>query len=53
MSGVPFVQDPRCAKVTLIGEILKVPEAEIDLAKDLMFKRHPQMRSWTVHKFTL
>lgn len=47
------MQDPRCAKVTLIGEIMKVPDADIELAKELMFKRHPQMKAWMVHKFTL
>lgn len=64
LSGLPSVnhshtynadllQDPRCAKVTIAGEIFKVPDEDIELAKELMFRRHRQMRDWHAHKFTL
>lgn len=47
------LQDPRCAKLTIAGEILKVPDEEVEVARDLMFRRHRQMRDWHTHKFTL
>jgi len=46
-------EDPRCSKVTITGEIFKVPEEEIEIAKELMFRRHRQMRDWHAHTFTL
>lgn len=51
--GFLILQDPRCAKLTIAGEIFRVPEEEIELAKELMFRRHRQMRDWHAHKFTL
>jgi hypothetical protein len=47
------LQDPRCSKVTITGEILKVPEKELEIARELMFRRHRQMRDWHAHTFTL
>ena len=49
----PNWQDPRCAKVTIAGEIMKVPDNELEIAKELMFRRHRQMANWHTHKFTL
>lgn len=46
-------EDPRCSKVTITGEILKVPEKELEIARELMFRRHRQMRDWHAHTFTL
>ncbi|XP_078514162.1 protein CREG2 [Lissotriton helveticus] len=38
--------DPRCARLTLTGQVIMVPPEEMDFAKKAMFSRHPGMRKW-------
>lgn len=47
-------EDPTCAKVSLSGRLVAVQKDDIPAAEELMFSRHPAMRSWPVgHNFTL
>ncbi|XP_006133245.2 protein CREG2 [Pelodiscus sinensis] len=39
-------EDPRCARVTLTGQMVMVPPEEMEFAKQAMFSRHPGMRKW-------
>lgn len=41
-------QDPRCAKMTLSGEIkhIKSGSEEEKFAKEALFSRHPAMATW-------
>ena len=41
-----MVQDPTCAKVSISGTMVEVPEDEVNEAGELLFSRHPQMRGW-------
>ena len=48
------LQDPTCAKVAITGQMLPVPTEKLDQAEELLFSRHPSMRSWPVgHHFTV
>ena len=48
-----IVQDPTCAKVSITGRMLPVPAAELPLAEQMLFSRHPVMRTWPAdHGFT-
>ncbi|XP_062982310.1 protein CREG2 [Elgaria multicarinata webbii] len=38
--------DPRCARVTLTGQMATVPPEEMEFAKQALFSRHPVMRKW-------
>ncbi|TFK04475.1 nuclear pore complex protein Nup205 [Platysternon megacephalum] len=39
-------EDPRCARLTLTGQMVMVPPEEVEFAKQAMFSRHPVMRKW-------
>ncbi|XP_030642700.1 protein CREG2 [Chanos chanos] len=45
-------EDPRCARLTLTGQMVEVESDEIDFAKEALFSRHPVMKKWPVgHKW--
>lgn len=45
-------QDPTCAKLTILGQLKRVPQDGVAEAEGLLFSRHPAMRSWPVgHAF--
>ncbi|KAG7467498.1 hypothetical protein MATL_G00154180 [Megalops atlanticus] len=45
-------EDPRCARLTLTGQMVEVGPEEVDFAKEAMFSRHPVMKKWPVgHKW--
>ncbi|KAM9710667.1 protein CREG2 [Menidia menidia] len=45
-------EDPRCARLTLTGKMVKVGPEELAFAKEAMFSRHPVMEKWPVgHKW--
>ncbi|KAG2432875.1 hypothetical protein HXX76_008607 [Chlamydomonas incerta] len=45
-------EDPACARATLVGRVLLVPEQDRSLAQTAMFARHPAMADWpTGHQF--
>lgn len=49
-----LVQDPSCAKVSLSGELRRVPAEGRAEAARLLFSRHPAMRGWPAsHAFAL
>ncbi|XP_006147097.1 protein CREG1 [Tupaia chinensis] len=39
-------QSPLCAHIMLSGTVTKVGEAETDFAKQSLFIRHPEMKTW-------
>ncbi|RMC06646.1 hypothetical protein DUI87_16084 [Hirundo rustica rustica] len=39
-------EDPRCARLTLMGQMVMVPPEETEFAKQAMFSRHPVVRKW-------
>jgi len=39
-------EDPRCAKLTLSGNLTKSSGADIAIGKAVLFARHPQMQHW-------
>uniref|UniRef100_A0A8D1SXS5 Cellular repressor of E1A stimulateds 1 n=1 Tax=Sus scrofa TaxID=9823 RepID=A0A8D1SXS5_PIG len=39
-------QSPLCAHTILSGTVIKVSEAEMDVAKNSLFIRHPEMKTW-------
>uniref|UniRef100_A0A8D0X944 CREG-like beta-barrel domain-containing protein n=1 Tax=Sus scrofa TaxID=9823 RepID=A0A8D0X944_PIG len=39
-------EDPRCARLTLTGQMVAVSPEEVEFAKQAMFSRHPVMRKW-------
>ncbi|XP_014709548.3 protein CREG2 [Equus asinus] len=39
-------EDPRCARLTLTGQMIAVSPEEVEFAKQAMFSRHPVMRKW-------
>lgn len=43
------VEDPTCAKVVLIGTLSQVED--VDRAKEMVFARHPHMRTWHAHAY--
>lgn len=44
---------PMCSRVTVLGNAKEVPKSEESEVSELMFARHPQMRSWAymAHKW--
>eukprot|EP00213_Chloropicon_mariensis_P006697 CAMPEP_0197476984 /NCGR_PEP_ID=MMETSP1309-20131121/12484_1 /TAXON_ID=464262 /ORGANISM="Genus nov. species nov., Strain RCC998" /LENGTH=167 /DNA_ID=CAMNT_0043017649 /DNA_START=216 /DNA_END=719 /DNA_ORIENTATION=+ len=44
--GSTDVEDPTCAKLVVIGDLLVVPKDEQDYAIDLLASRHPVIKSW-------
>ncbi|XP_061548051.1 protein CREG2 [Phycodurus eques] len=45
-------EDPRCARLTLTGEMVEVAPEELAFAEAAMFSRHPVMAKWPVgHKW--
>ncbi|KAJ8397910.1 hypothetical protein AAFF_G00432570 [Aldrovandia affinis] len=45
-------EDPRCARLTLTGKMVKVGAEEVEFAKAAMFSRHPVMKKWPAgHKW--
>ncbi|XP_041127707.1 protein CREG2 [Polyodon spathula] len=41
-------EDPRCARLTLTGQMVAVERGELEFAEEAMFSRHPVMRKWPV-----
>ncbi|RXN01473.1 Protein CREG2 [Acipenser ruthenus] len=41
-------EDPRCARLTLTGQMVAVELGELEFAKEAMFSRHPVMRKWPI-----
>ena len=41
-------EDPRCAKITLSGMMEESKGGDVDVGKEALFARHPQMRDWPV-----
>ncbi|OWK05315.1 CREG1, partial [Cervus elaphus hippelaphus] len=39
-------QSPLCAHIILSGTVIKVSETEMDVAKNSLFIRHPEMKTW-------
>ncbi|XP_006872710.1 PREDICTED: protein CREG1, partial [Chrysochloris asiatica] len=39
-------QSPLCAHIMLSGSITKVNETELEFAKNALFTRHPEMKTW-------
>ncbi|XP_030057294.1 protein CREG2 [Microcaecilia unicolor] len=39
-------EDPRCAQLILVGQMVAVPPEEMEFAKQAVFSRHPVMRRW-------
>uniref|UniRef100_A0A8C9KPV2 Cellular repressor of E1A stimulateds 1 n=1 Tax=Panthera tigris altaica TaxID=74533 RepID=A0A8C9KPV2_PANTA len=39
-------QSPLCAHIILSGTVTKVNESEMDFAKQSLFVRHPEMKTW-------
>ncbi|XP_029820632.1 protein CREG2 [Manacus vitellinus] len=39
-------EDPRCARLTLMGQMVMVPPEEVEFAKQAVFSRHPVVRKW-------
>ncbi|GAB4823383.1 hypothetical protein N2152v2_010429 [Parachlorella kessleri] len=47
-------EDPTCAKLSISGEMQKVPSEQLDEAEELLFSRHPAMKDWPAdHKFEM
>lgn len=40
------VQSPLCAHTIMSGTVIKVNETELEFAKQALFTRHPEMKSW-------
>ncbi|XP_048453936.1 protein CREG2 isoform X1 [Rhincodon typus] len=40
------LEDSRCARLTLTGQVVTVPADEIEFARQAMFSRHPVMKKW-------
>lgn len=52
-SGVD-AEDPRCAKITLSGEVVQSTGEDVATGKAALFARHPQMKDWPKdHGFTV
>ncbi len=53
-SYLALAQDPTCAKLSISGEMQKVPSEQLDEAEELLFSRHPAMKDWPAdHKFEM
>jgi len=47
-------EDPRCAKLTISGQMTKVSGQAAEFGKAALFARHPQMKQWPVsHNFAV
>ena len=47
-------EDPRCAKITLSGDIIQSTGDDIATGKAALFARHPQMKEWpSSHGFSV
>ncbi|KAL0036600.1 hypothetical protein WJX79_002157 [Trebouxia sp. C0005] len=47
-------EDPTCAKVSISGQMLPVPQDKLKEAQNILFSRHPVMKTWPVgHHFVL
>jgi hypothetical protein len=47
-------EDPRCAKLTLSGNVVPSKGADIETGKAALFARHPQMKDWPAdHGFSV
>ncbi|NXH23334.1 CREG2 protein, partial [Bucco capensis] len=44
--NVVAAEEPRCARLTLTGQMVTVPLQEVEFAKQAMFSRHPVVRKW-------
>ncbi|CAL8468144.1 g7683 [Coccomyxa elongata] len=52
--GVMDPEDPTCAKVSISGRMQIVPGGDVAEAEQLLFRRHPQMKSWPRgHNFSI
>ncbi|KAM9321499.1 protein CREG2 [Gastrophryne carolinensis] len=45
--GLTDLQEPQCAALTLVGQMLIVPPEGEELAKKALFSRHPDMQKWS------
>jgi len=46
------LQDPTCAKVTLLGRMAPIPNSQLGEAQRMLFERHPAMEAWPAdHRF--
>ncbi|XP_044522971.1 protein CREG2 [Gracilinanus agilis] len=43
------LEDLRCARLTLTGQMVSVSPEEVEFAKQAVFSRHPVMRKWPRH----
>ncbi|XP_043851934.1 protein CREG2 isoform X2 [Dromiciops gliroides] len=43
------LEDLRCARLTLTGQMVYVSSEEVEFAKQAVFSRHPVMRKWPRH----
>ena len=49
-----LAQDPTCAKLSISGEMRKVPSEQLEEAQELLFSRHPAMKDWPAgHNFEM
>jgi len=46
VSGQIDPEDPRCTRLTLVGQMRNVTADELSFAHDSLFARHPGMKSW-------
>jgi len=46
ISGQIDPEDPRCTRLTIMGKLRNVTDAEAPFAKNSLFERHPGMKSW-------
>jgi hypothetical protein len=46
VSGQIDPEDPRCTRLTLVGQMRNVTTEELPFAKDSLFQRHPVMKQW-------
>ncbi|CAB4034005.1 CREG2 [Paramuricea clavata] len=47
-----IAEDPRCARLVLVGKVTKLTADEIPFAKEALFSRNPVMKFWPAsHKF--
>lgn len=52
--GVLDPEDPTCAKVSISGRMRVVPGEDVAEAEQLLFRRHPQMKTWPKgHNFSI
>lgn len=39
-------EDPRCARLSISGRLILVPDDEIEAAKEALYDKHPAMKGW-------